>query len=86
MDNTIKKSIEKDSVLMEMAREYNRLDIELYSFATNEVFPKLLEKAGIKASDPVPSYVTELRVPNFRDRLNRFYNLSVYRQLSKLRR
>jgi hypothetical protein len=85
-DNTIKKSIEKDPALMEMAREHNRLDIELYAFAVNEIFPKLCEKAGLKTSDTLPSYVTELRLPNLKDRLNRFYNLSVYRQLCKLRR
>ena len=85
-DNTIKKSIEKDSALMEKAREYNRLDIELYSFAINEIFPKLCEKAGLRVSDTIPSYVTNLRLPNLKVRLNRFYNLSVYRQLCKLRR
>jgi len=85
-DNTIKKSIEKDSALMEMAREHNRLDIELYSFAVNEIFPKLCEKAGLKISDAIPSYVANPRIASLRNRLNRFYNLSVYRQLCKLRR
>ncbi|MGH7952226.1 MAG: sulfotransferase family 2 domain-containing protein [Limisphaerales bacterium] len=85
-DNTIKKSVEKNSAFLEMARDYNRLDIELYSFAVNEIFPKLCEKAGLTVSSTIPSYVTKLRLPNLKDRLNRFYNLSVYRQLCKLRR
>jgi len=85
-DNTIKKNWQKDEALMEMVRKYNSLDVELYDFAIKEVFPRLCEKAGVKPNDPAPSYAMTLRVPNFRDRMNRFYNLAVYRQLCKLRR
>jgi len=85
-DNSIKKAWQKDEAVMELVRKYNRLDIELYDFAVKEIFPKLCEKAGLKPSDPAPSYAMTSRMPHLRDRLNRFYNLSVYRQLSKLRR
>ncbi|MGH7989595.1 MAG: hypothetical protein ACREDS_05285, partial [Limisphaerales bacterium] len=84
-DNSIKKGIETDSRLMEMARERNRLDIELYSFAVNEIFPKLCAKAGLNPSDkidPLDNYRHRIRLKIL---LNRFYNQSIYRQLCKVR-
>lgn len=84
-DNSIKKSLETDARLMEMAREYNRLDVELYSFAATEIFPKLCEKASLNPSEkiaPLNSYTHRFRLNIF---LNRFYNQSIYRQLCKIR-
>jgi hypothetical protein len=84
-DNTIKKSIEADSQLMELARKYNRLDIELYEFAKNEIFPKLCAQADVNLSDPIASSGNESHQFKLRRQLSRFYNRSVYRQISKLR-
>jgi hypothetical protein len=85
-DNSIRKKLEGDSRLMEMAREYNRLDIELYAFAVNEIFPKLCAKAGFNPGDKVASldsYTSRVRLNIC---LSQFYNHSVYRQLCKWRR
>jgi len=85
-DNSIKKSLEADSRMMELARERNQMDLELYSFAVNEIFPKLCEKTGFNPADKVA------RLDNYSHRikpnilLNRFYNQSIYRQLCKFRR
>ncbi len=54
-DTTIRKSLENDARLMEMARERNRLDLELYAFAVQEIFPKLCAQASLKPSEKVPS-------------------------------
>jgi hypothetical protein len=84
-DNRIKKSLEGDNRLIEMAREYNQLDIELYAFAVNEIFPKLCAKAGLNPSDKVAShdhYTSELK---WKYLLCHFYNMSFYRQVCKVR-
>ncbi|HEY3931181.1 MAG TPA: hypothetical protein VGM58_02310, partial [Verrucomicrobiae bacterium] len=84
-DNTIKKSIEADPQLMELARENNRFDIELYEFAKNEIFPKLCEQAGVNPMEESVSLENDFHGIKMRRRLSRFYNLSVYRQLCKMR-
>ena len=81
--NSIKESVQRDSQLIEMAREYNELDMELYSFARNQLFPALCEKAGLRPSDEVSSYdvyTSELKVNYL---VGRFYN-RIFRQLCKV--
>jgi hypothetical protein len=83
-ESSLKNEIRSNPRLMEMAREVNKLDVELYAFALNEVFPRLCEKAGIKAADPVPPMNTYSgSALNFH--LCRVYNRVIYRQLCKLR-
>jgi hypothetical protein len=82
-DNRIRKSLENDPRLVEMAREYNRLDLELYDFAVNEIFPKLCARAGFGPADQVAShdhYASEIR---WKYLLGHFYNMSFYRQICK---
>lgn len=84
-DNRIKKSLETDSRLVEMTREYNQLDLELYSFAVNEIFPGLCTKAGLSPADKVTShdhYTSEIK---WKFLLGHFYNMSFYRQVCKAR-
>jgi hypothetical protein len=84
-DNQVKKSLESDRRMVEMTREHNRLDIELYSFAVNEIFPKLCAQTGFGTSDKVPShdhYTTEIK---WKYLLGHFYNMSFYRQTCKAR-
>ena len=84
-DNQIKKSLENDPRLVAMAREYNQLDLELYSFAVNEIFPKLCAKAGFGPADKVVShdhYTSEIK---WKYLLSHFYNMSFYRQVCKAR-
>ena len=69
--------------MVELARNHNRLDLELYDFALSEIFPKLCQKAGINPAEKVPSY----EVAEDNQRLNllwgRFYN-KVFRQIYKV--
>ena len=84
-DNRVKKSLEHDSRLVEMTREYNRLDLELYAFAVNEIFPKVCAKAGLNPADKVAShdhYTSEIK---WKYLLCHFYNMSFYRQVCKVR-
>ena len=83
-DNTIKKSLESDSRLVEMTREYNKLDIELYDFAVKEIFPKICAKAGFSPTDKVSSYdkYSSERRPGFL--LARLYNQTFFRNVCKI--
>ncbi len=83
-DNSIRKSLENDSRLVDLAHAYNRLDLELYDFAVKEIFPKFLAQTGHAPTDQVASfdrYRSELQ-PNFL--LHRLYNQTFFRQLCKL--
>jgi hypothetical protein len=71
--------------LLELAKEYNRLDLELYSFAVNEIFPRQCERVGVGLEAHThcrDAFRSELH-PKFL--LCQLYNMLVYRQLSKLR-
>jgi hypothetical protein len=83
-DNATKESVQRDSRMLELAREYNRLDLELYDFAVKEVFPKLCEKAGLNLADKVSSYEIFSGGIHTRNQIGRFYN-KVFRELYKLR-
>jgi hypothetical protein len=81
--NSIKQTLTKDPAMLALAREHNRLDIELYDYAANEIFPRLCAKAGFRPSDQVPSlekYAHELRANYL---LSNLYNMAFYRQLCK---
>jgi Sulfotransferase family len=82
-DNSIKKSLENDNRMIEIAREYNNLDIELYSFAVNEVFPKLCARAGFNPTDKVASFERYTSEIKFKYTACHFYNMSFYRQICK---
>ncbi len=84
-DNRIKKSLENDSRLVEMTREYNQLDLELYSFAVNEIFPKLCARAGFGPADKVTSHDRYTSEVKWKCVLSNFYNMSFYRQICKVR-
>ncbi|MBC8097071.1 MAG: sulfotransferase family 2 domain-containing protein [Akkermansiaceae bacterium] len=81
-DNAIRKTIEQDSRLLELAREYNQLDLDLYQFAVNELFPALCDKAGLRADQQVESLGVKSRVASLKFTLGRLYN-KFYRQACK---
>jgi hypothetical protein len=63
---------------------YNQLDIALYSFTVNEIFPKLCAKTGFKPTDEVSSfdhYTSEIKLKYI---ACHFYNMSFYRQICKI--
>lgn len=83
-DDTIKQSLASDTRLVDMIREFNRLDVQLYSFAADEIFPRLCAKAGLSPAEEVPSYDrygSEIK-PKYL--LSHLYNMLFYRQICKL--
>ena len=82
-DNRIRKQIEADPRAMELLREHNRLDIELYDYAVREIFPQLCSRVGL---DPDQG-IAPLEIFNpqnvWKQRACRFYNRTVYRNLCK---
>ncbi|HWC58361.1 MAG TPA: hypothetical protein VHC44_01610 [Verrucomicrobiae bacterium] len=82
--NDLKESLEHDERMIELAREYNKLDLELYEFALNEVFPRLCQKAGVNPAEKVPSYQSDSCTKQLNYRLSKFYS-RLFRHLCKLR-
>lgn len=82
-DAAIKKSIENDARLMDMAREQNKLDLALYDFAQREIFPGLCRKAGLNPSDKVAS-CDNYTGGSWNYRASRMFNLLFYRQVCKI--
>jgi hypothetical protein len=80
-----RSAILNDPRLMDMARENNKLDLELYAFALREVFPRLCQKACLPADSQVKSFERPITGRLATYRLGRFYN-RVFRQVYKLRR
>jgi Sulfotransferase family. len=73
-DNSVKTAIQKDARLMELAREHNHLDLQLYEFGVNEVFPRLCSKVGLSPDQKLPGWEMERAVSPLRFRLGRLYN------------
>lgn len=84
-DNTIKNRLKRDLPMMELARERNQLDLELYTFAVNDVFPRLCAKAGIKPTDQVRSFELTRGGFGMKYVLGRCWNRLVFRQFCKMR-
>jgi hypothetical protein len=82
-NDEVKKSILQDSRLVDMAREFNKLDLELYSFAMTEVFPALCEKAGVNPTAPLPKYEVQSEQGSTRQMVGRLYN-KIFRQYYKM--
>ena len=83
-NDKIQKAILGDPRMLELAREHNQLDLELYAFAVNEIFPKLCRRAGIKLTDQAPTYEVSKNEHAFKNRFGRIYN-KVFRQIYKAR-
>jgi hypothetical protein len=84
--NTIRQPVADDPRMIDLAREHNRLDLELYDFAVREIFPKFCARAGFTPDSQVASFDTYTNDRHWRYRLCHFYNLIFYRQMGKLRR
>lgn len=82
--NEVKDSIKSDPRLLEVARAYNQLDIELYKFAVNEIFPRLCRQAGVDPAGKAPSYQSEGSTKRLNYKLSRVYS-KLFRHLCKLR-
>lgn len=83
--NALRKPIASDPHMIELARERNQLDLALYDFAAQEIFPKFCAKAGFTPDSKVTSFDTYTNDRHLRYRFCHLYNLLIYRQLGKLR-
>jgi len=84
-DNQIQKKLLADPGLLELARKHNQLDLELYAFAANELFPKLCRKAGLNPLAQAPSFEVSTNDLRLKYKFGRVYN-KVFRQIYKVRR
>jgi len=85
-DNRVRKALESDPRQVEMAREYNQLDLALYAFAVNEIFPKICARARFSPADQVASHDHYTSERQWKYLLCHLYNMMFYRQVAKLRR
>jgi hypothetical protein len=85
-DNSIKRSLQQDQRMVDLTREHNRLDLELYDFATKEIFPKFCLQAGCSPADQVASYEQKMTERQPMILLHRFYNRVFFRQICKVYR
>jgi hypothetical protein len=83
-NDTVKNALVREERMLELAREYNKLDVELYDFAVNEIFPRLCQKVGVNPVEKVPSYQTYTNEETLNYRLSRFYS-KMFRHLCKVR-
>ncbi|MCK4921816.1 MAG: sulfotransferase family 2 domain-containing protein [Bacteroidales bacterium] len=83
-DNTIKDEIVNDPVKMELIRKYNKLDIELYDYVWNELFPESINKHIEEISKVSwPSrYYNSIYVFNYR--VSIIFNKFIYKTLLKI--
>lgn len=84
-DNQIQKNLLADPRMLELARKHNQLDLELYAFAANEIFPKLCRKAGLNPLDKISSFEVSTNDLRLKYKFGRVYN-KVFRQIYKVRR
>lgn len=83
-NDKIQKALLADPRVLELAREHNKLDLELYAFALNEIFPKLCQKAGVNPTNPAPSCEVTTNNMWLKYKFGRVYN-KMFRQIYKAR-
>jgi hypothetical protein len=83
-DNTIKNTLAADPRIVDMVREKNQLDLALYEFAAQEIFPKFCAQAGFATTEKVASYDRYENDLHPRFLLHRLYNQTFFRQMCKL--
>lgn len=84
-DNTIKREVLNNSATYDLLVEANTVDIELYDYVRNVVYPSQLRKANLETVDVDDKGEQQDFYP-YRYKVNRFYNNAVYKQLLKLRK
>jgi hypothetical protein len=82
--NTLKDELKRDERMLELARECNKLDIALYQFAVDEIFPRLCKKAGVNPAEKVPSYSSDAPKETVNYRLSKVYS-KLFRLMCKFR-
>jgi hypothetical protein len=82
--NTVKDALKRDARMLDLAREYNKLDLELYQFAVDEIFPRLCQKAAVDPAEKIPSYARDGSGETLNYRLSKVYS-KAYRLICKFR-
>jgi hypothetical protein len=83
-DHSAREAVLADPGLSRLLEERNRLDLELYAFVRDELYPALRERAGVEPCEPPESAFRPTSYP-IRYKLTRTYNQLVYRTACKLR-
>jgi hypothetical protein len=84
-DNTAKQEVLDNPSCRDLLHRGNQLDLELYAFVRDELYPAFREKAGIASNEEHEKTVRLSGYP-LRYKVTRFYNQGIYRMLNKLRR
>ena len=69
-----------------LLQESNQLDLQLYAYVRDELYPELRKKAGLSVADDVDENRFLPKSYPVCYKFTRAYNMAVYRNLSKLRR
>jgi len=83
-DRSMNEKLRSNIKAIELAKEVNALDLELYEFGINEIFPKLCENAGVTPLEKIPPLDTFQHQLQWKYVIGRWYN-QFFRQLCKLR-
>lgn len=78
--DTIKKSLLSDPKNVELLKKANQMDMKLYNYVKNELYPELISKVPANYNNTPKIH----RAPKLRYRMSVNYNKLVYRQIYKL--
>lgn len=84
-NHSARREVLENPASRRLLEEGNQLDLKLYEWVRDELYPALREKAGIAARE-LEENDFRLRSYPLRYKLTRGYNMAVYRSLCKLRR
>ncbi|PWJ39180.1 sulfotransferase family 2 domain-containing protein [Sediminitomix flava] len=84
-DNSIKKEILNNPTKLKLLTEANELDIQLYEYVKNELYPKRIKEhqEELKNTSLPTTYYKSHYTWNYQ--LNVFFNKFIYRQILKIR-
>lgn len=83
-DNKIKNNILNDPELVEIVKKYNQLDLKLYNYVLQEIFPKRKNRI-ISKIDNIPLKKKSYKnVITFNYQMSIFYNKFIYKIILKL--
>jgi hypothetical protein len=83
-DNTAKKEVLDNPDSRHLLEQGNRLDVQLYHYVRDELYPALREKAGLAGREVDETEFSSSSYP-LRYKLTRGYNNAIYKPLIRLR-
>jgi hypothetical protein len=84
-DDTPKKEVLDSPANCDLMEEGNQLDLALYAYVRDELYPSFRKEAGLVTPEPDEKEFQPSSYP-IRYKLTRWYNNAMYRNLNKLRR